>query len=95
MKDQQTKNIGLVTFHNVYNYGGVLQAYGLCRALETHNIECIDYQQQDLDLKYNHKLYDGRRSLKQNAKHFVKHFILKKGLKKKIRSKRLLPSISP
>lgn len=95
MKDQQTKNIGLVTFHNVYNYGGVLQAYGLCRALETHNIECIDYQQQDLDLKYNHKLYDGRRSLKQNAKHFVKHFILKKGVKKENKIKEFITEYIP
>jgi hypothetical protein len=36
------KKIGLVTFHNVFNYGGVLQAYALC-ILGSYDIECIDY----------------------------------------------------
>lgn len=77
---QEQKKIGLVTFHNVYNYGGVLQAFALCHALKDQKIECINYIQEDLEVKYSHKVYHPKRSLLQNIKHFVRYFILKKGV---------------
>ncbi|MCR5207724.1 MAG: polysaccharide pyruvyl transferase family protein [Eubacterium sp.] len=41
--------IGILTFHRSENYGSVLQAYSLCRALETlgkNEIEIIDYSNE-------------------------------------------------
>lgn len=72
------KRIGIVTFHNVYNYGGVLQAYALCKALKDHDVECIDYRQKEVEKKYSHKLYHPGKSIKENIKHFGRHFILRK-----------------
>lgn len=76
--------IGIVTFHNVYNYGGMLQAYALCKYLNTqnHDCVCINYQQPTLKQKYTHKLWDSRKSAVQNAKHFVSHYLLKKNVAK-------------
>lgn len=77
------KKIGVLTFHNVYNYGGVLQAYALCKALDSrYDVACIDYRQPALQVKYSHRLYHPERTLKGNIKHFVKHFVLKKGVEK-------------
>ncbi|MEH6656445.1 polysaccharide pyruvyl transferase family protein [Leeuwenhoekiella marinoflava] len=39
--------IGILTFHRVYNYGALLQAYALSAALKEHEVEYIDYIQQD------------------------------------------------
>jgi hypothetical protein len=72
-----SKKIGIVTFHNVYNYGGILQAFALFKVLENQNAECIDYIQPTLNLKYSHKLYNFNKSLSQNIKHFIKYYILR------------------
>lgn len=76
--------IGIATFHNVINYGGILQAYALTKYLNQigHTAECIDYRNETLDIKYDHKLYDVRKSILDNLKHFVKYYLLSKGKSK-------------
>lgn len=76
--------IGIVTFHNVYNYGGMLQAFALCHYLQARYGSCtvIDYQQAALSQKYSHRLWDNNKSLKQNAKHFVAYYLLRRNYTK-------------
>ncbi|MCR9063528.1 MAG: polysaccharide pyruvyl transferase family protein [Cytophagales bacterium] len=77
--------IGIVTFHNVYNYGGMLQAYALSKYLNksgSYTAECIDYRQPALTEKYTHKLYDNKKSLTENIKHFVSYYILRRNYQK-------------
>jgi DNA polymerase/3'-5' exonuclease PolX len=76
------KKIGLLTFHNVYNFGGVLQAYALCYALKNHKIECIDYLQPDLNAKYEHMVFNKSKSFKSNLKHLIKYYLLGIGKEK-------------
>ena len=42
-------NIGIFTFHRAFNYGAVLQAYGLYKWLQNsgHNVHFIDYWNTD------------------------------------------------
>lgn len=76
--------IGIVTFHNVYNYGGMLQAFALCHFLqETYSAcYCIDYRQDALTKKYRHRLWDKEKSVKQNTKHFIAYYLLRKNYEK-------------
>ena len=76
--------IGIVTFHNVYNYGGMLQAYALCKYLNEvqHTCVCINYQQTALKQKYTHRVWDSNKTVVQNFRHFVSHYLLKKNVKK-------------
>ena len=70
------KKIGVMTFHNVYNYGGMLQAYALIYALNSKGAVCIDYIQEDREKHYN-VIFSKDYSLKHNLKNFVKKIILK------------------
>ncbi|MFD2966735.1 polysaccharide pyruvyl transferase family protein [Sphingobacterium bambusae] len=76
--------IGIVTFHNVYNYGGMLQAYALCQFLnrDGNNCVCIDYRQPALTAKYSHRFWDVRKSIIQNVKHLVAYYLLKRDFHK-------------
>lgn len=49
------KKIGIITFHRAMNYGAVLQAYALQRALFNMNVECeiIDYRKNKIELDYS------------------------------------------
>lgn len=46
--------IGILTFHNAYNYGAVLQAYALRSFLESngHDVEILDYHNSQVDQSY-------------------------------------------
>lgn len=47
--------VGLISFHNAYNYGAALQAYGLQRAIEDMGAECeyIDYLNHERAFHYD------------------------------------------
>lgn len=49
--------VGMMSFHNAYNYGAALQAYGLQYAIEKMGIECeyIDYRNERRDFNYDMK----------------------------------------
>lgn len=89
------KKIGILTFHNVYNYGGVLQAYALCKALDQYEVECIDYNQPDRAEDYKHKIYSKNKSLKTNLKHFLKYYILRQGVGKETLIKKFIKEYMP
>lgn len=76
--------IGIVTFHNVYNYGGMLQAYALCQFLnrEGNSCLCIDYKQPALKEKYSHSFWDVKKTFLQNVKHIVSYYLLKRDFHK-------------
>jgi hypothetical protein len=79
------KKIGILTFHRTHNYGAVLQAYALAKALSAHQVEYIDYvhpRSRMAQVHCNHKLYDTKNSVMLNAKHFVRHYLLRRHLKK-------------
>ena len=48
-------NVGILTFHNAYNYGAVLQAYATQVLVESlgHKAEVIDYHNTAIDNDYN------------------------------------------
>ena len=52
--DSSNMKIGILTFHNAYNYGAVLQAYALQCFLERegHQVEIVDYHNQKIDQSY-------------------------------------------
>jgi len=61
--------IGILTFHRVYNYGALLQAYALIAALKEHDVVYIDYLQQDREehSKVRLTLKNGILNLLKNA----------------------------
>ena len=50
-------NIGIITFHRAVNYGAVLQAYALCRAIRELGFDCeiIDYRSLFIEEYYDFK----------------------------------------
>ena len=66
------KKIGITTFHRAHNYGAVLQAYALKKALEKENnqVEFIDYISDDME-----KMYKVIKISKKNMYTRVKSFI--------------------
>lgn len=76
------KKLGILTFHNVYNYGGTLQAFGLLYALKQHDVICIDYIQEARNEHYN-SIVSKNYSLKQNIKNIIKKGIFKEGEQKR------------
>lgn len=58
--------VGILTFHNVTNYGGVLQCYALQNCLQGlgHDCEVIDYHNEYFE-KYYSPLFIEKRSLKK------------------------------
>jgi len=65
--------IGILTYHNAYNYGAVLQAYALQTFLQKkgHDVEIIDYHNKKVDLYYS--LFGYRRIPKRDPRKFVEH----------------------
>lgn len=65
------KKIGILTFHRFINYGGLLQAYALCRTLNELNTDTyvIDYTNEILENVGNSKI-------------FCKHITWKRRIKK-------------
>jgi hypothetical protein len=76
------RKIGILTFHNVYNYGGTLQAFGLLYALREHDVLCVDYVQEARNEHYN-SIVSKNYSLKQNIKNIIKKGIFKEGEQKR------------
>lgn len=89
--------IGIVTFHNVYNYGGMLQAYALCKFLngKGNNCICIDYQQPTLTEKYSHKIWSSKKGILGNLKHFVGYYLLRRNYKKEMLFNKFMRSHIP
>ena len=46
--------IGILTFHNAYNFGAILQAYALQTFLEDkgHQVDILDYRNEEVELSY-------------------------------------------
>lgn len=62
------KKIGILTFHNAYNYGAMLQAYALQKKISTKNyVEIIDYRNKVIEKQY--KLI---RPYQKSLKKFIK-----------------------
>lgn len=92
--------IGILTFHNAINYGGVLQAFALQETLkkEGFNVRIIDYQNESImksnKLKREVNLYKG-------AKHRVlktvyiktRHLMTNKQWEKSLNSLMILKKI--
>lgn len=51
--------IGILTFHNAYNYGAVLQTYATQEIIKSygHDVEVIDYHNNKIDCVYNGKMF--------------------------------------
>ena len=54
--------IATITFHHVYNFGGVLQALALQTFLEKrgHQVQIIDYRPQYLESEY--RVWEGNKN---------------------------------
>ena len=74
--------IGIITFHAVYNYGAVLQAYSLQKIFEDLQIdsEIIDFRKQS-QIDYT-SLYSKRKGIKSMVKNIM---IIPKHKKRKVR----------
>ena len=75
---------GILTFHRAVNYGAVLQAYALCKALEKIDMtpEIIDYRSDAIEAEYKLLLWSGG-SLKQKLKRFLTSVIQYRPYKRK------------
>lgn len=60
--------VGILTFHNAYNYGAILQAYATQELVKDygHDVEIIDYHNKKIDSIYNGKKF--------NFRTFVRYF---------------------
>lgn len=67
--------IGILTFHNAYNYGAVLQAFALQTYLENqgHQVEIIDYRNDEVELSYT--LFRFRSIPKRNIVNTIKYLV--------------------
>ena len=47
--------VGILTFHNAYNYGAVLQTYATQEIVKSygHEVEIIDYHNKAIDYHYD------------------------------------------
>lgn len=72
-------NIGIITFHNAKNYGAALQAYALCKFINSEykeaNAEVIDYK-----CKYLEDFYDPNKAYDKSIKGRIKRVLSKKVL---------------
>lgn len=68
--------IGILTFHNAYNYGAVLQAYALQTFLEKNGneVEIIDYRNEEVERSY--QLFRLRSIPRKSAKRFFYYWIV-------------------
>ena len=70
--------IGILTFHNAYNYGAVLQAYATQEIVKSygHEVEIINYHNKAIDSFY--KIRITRRRFYLIPLTFVRIYFLKK-----------------
>lgn len=67
------KKIGIITYYyNSINYGGVLQAYALVKALEKNNVVVEQISYNSIGVQINNK---GNNSVKYSIKKAIKHLI--------------------
>lgn len=76
-KTKGKKSVGIITFHNVYNFGAILQAYALRHTIEegfqdVTRCEVIDYINPLKAKEHQLFYYDKKMGLKNNAKKFIK-----------------------
>lgn len=78
------RNVGLITFHRVYNYGAVIQAYSLFRYIELlgYYVEIIDFS-NPIQLDYTNIV-----SKRNGIKRFIKTLLLVPILKKRLERKK-------
>lgn len=72
------KKVGILTLHNSYNYGALLQSYATYKFLnKKYDVVFIDYQ-NSFEKKYN-KIFSYRKTLsfKKNVMNFLKNTIFK------------------
>lgn len=52
--------VGVLTFHNAYNYGAILQAYATQEIVKSygHEVEVIDYHNKAIDKDYNDRRFN-------------------------------------
>ena len=64
--------VGILTFHRAVNYGAVLQAYALQKAISKLGFDCvlIDYRNDALE-KYYYKMYDNGFGIMRSLKKMV------------------------
>lgn len=62
--------IGILTFHNAYNYGAVLQAYATQELMKSmgHEVELIDYHNANIDWHYEKRKFHLRSFLRSTYK---------------------------
>jgi len=62
------KKVGIVTIHDIFNYGSVLQAYATQKVIAEmgYDVEIIDY-------KYPNEYHKRKRSLLNNIKNYILH----------------------
>ena len=67
------KKIGILTFHNAYNYGAFLQCYSLSTLIKNRfpncTVEVIDYKSGKVDDYYSDNLYKRISSQLSNTGH--------------------------
>lgn len=77
--------IGIITYHNAYNYGSMLQTYALNLFLRQHNfdVKTIDYRPAGQDLY--RRLFEPYHSLLGGARNLYSMLYLRSGLRKRER----------
>lgn len=81
------KKIGILTFHNAYNYGAVLQCYALQKSIANKNlkVEIINYN--DLKIVDAYKFFPkNNRNLKTYIKSLIKFFLYYKKTHKRYKN---------
>ena len=60
--------VGILTFHNAYNYGAVLQTYATQEYVRGlgHEVEVIDYHNRKIDLSYENRKFRLRSFLRNS-----------------------------
>ena len=79
------KKIGILTFHNAYNYGAVLQCYALQKVIgnKNFNVEVINYN--DFNVMDSYRFFPkNNRNLKSFIKSVIKVVLFYGKNKKKI-----------
>ena len=62
--------VGILTFHRATNYGAVLQAFALKRAIEKkgHSADVVDYRNQKIESLYEYKGFFAQKGLKNKIR---------------------------
>lgn len=71
--------IGILTFHNAYNYGAILQTYATQEIVRKygHSVEIIDYHNAAIDRFYDKKKFHFKAMPKRNSKSLLVYLIAK------------------